>query len=286
MSIVVALALALHVAPSPHTTAPLGWLQEPEPQAGWDDPVDEPTETDTPVDGDLSTEEVAPTDPVPAPTPTVPPAQAIPQRPNVSKGTGLIVAASVTGGLAWVVGLTRMAIISRCARQIEDGELGDGSFGCIFRAGTASLILFPTQWTLNWATWGLAPAAGAIRGRYDGVAYAFDGDPDRSTGAFIGSGAALLGVGVIGRIAMYPMFGRALSGCVEDGAKCLTHLRLQAFGVQLSAAMIGGGAGLLAYGIAYNSSSKKYGRLLDEHALRIAPQVGLDYTGLALSGRF
>jgi hypothetical protein len=275
MSTFVALTLACM------TSNPLGLLQEP--QAGWDDAVD-PVESS--VESDTPPAQPARPDPVTTPTLDAPPPQAVVQRPDVSKATGLIVAASVTGGLAWVVGLTRMAIISRCARQIEEGELGDGSFGCIFRAGTASLVLFPTQWTLNYATWGLAPAAGAIRGRHDGVAYAFDGVPERSAGAFIGSGAALLGVGVIGRIAMYPMFGRALRGCVDDGSKCLTHLRLQAFGVQLSAAMIGAGAGLLAYGIAYNSSSKKYGRLLDQHAIRVAPQIGFDYTGLGLSGQF
>jgi predicted membrane protein len=280
MPTIAALALAVHVASTPQAPpTPLGLLHEPQP--GWDDP--DPA-------GDLGAE-----DPpgVPAPVLEPPPPQmapqaapeAAPRRPDVNKGTGLIIGASVTGGLAWVAGLSRMAIIGNCARRIEEGEI-DGSAACIFRAGTASLILFPTQWMLNYATWGLAPAAGAIRGRYDGVASAYDGIPDRSAGAFIGSGAAVLGVGVIGRIIMYPMFSRALGVCVEDASKCMTHLQLQAFGVQMSAAMIGGGAGLLAYGIAYNSSSKKHMRLLEQHAIRFAPQIGWDYTGMGLSGQF
>lgn len=281
-----AFALTLFVASSPPSVS-LGLLHEPQP--GWDDPVEEPAD----VDDDLGLDDPAPSAPAPAPTPEVAPtpwvasASTTPQRPNVNKGTGLIIGAGVTGGLAWVAGLTRMAILSNCARQTQDGTLGDGSAAaCIFRAGTASVILFPTQWALNWATWGLAPAAGAVRGRYDGVAYAYDGDPERSAGGFIGAGAALLGVGVIGRIAMFPMFGRALGTCVDDVSKCLTHLRLQAFGVQLSAAMIGAGGGLLMYGIIYNSTSKKHTRLLEQHSLRLTPQVGWEYTGMSLSGRF
>ena len=270
---------ALQVASSPLATPPLALGMLDDPQPGWDDPVD----------GDEPATDPAPSVPapsVPAPTPVAPPSDAAPKRPIYGKGTGLIVAASVTGGLAWVAGLSRMAIISNCARQVEEGTIGDGSMACIFRAGTASLLLFPTQWALNYATWGLAPAAGAVRGRYDGVAHAYEGVPERSVGAFIGSGAALLGVGVIGRVAMYPMFGRALRGCVDDGSKCLTYLRLQAFGVQMSAAMIGAGAGLLAYGIAYNSNSKKHSRLLEAHAIRVTPQIGWEYTGMGVSGRF
>jgi hypothetical protein len=282
MSTIVAFALALHVASSPYAP-PFGLLQEPQP--GWDDPVDEPSETDISDPGDLPIESDESDELVTAPTLDSPPPEA-PKRPVYNKGTGLIVAAGITGGLAWAAGLTRMAIISNCARKVEEGAIGDGSAACIFRAGTASLLLFPTQWMLNYATWGLAPAAGAVRGRHDGVEYAYEGNPERSVGAFIGSGAAILGVGVIGRIAMYPMFGRALRGCVDDGSRCLRHLRLQAFGVQLSSAMIGAGAGLLAYGIAYNSTSKKHTRLLEQHAIRVAPQIGWDYTGMSLSGRF
>lgn len=281
----IAAALALTIAFGPPAVTPSALLQGPQP--GWDDPVDEATDAPTTEpDEPAPVGETAP-EPVPVPTPTVPPPQGPPQRPDVSNGTGLIIGASITGGLAWVAGLTRMAFVSRCARDIENGTLGDGSAaGCVFQAGVANIVLYPVQWTLNYATWGLAPAAGAIRGRHDGIAYAYDGLPERNPGGFIGSGAALLGVGVIGRIVMYPMFYRAIGTCVEDASKCMTHLRLQSFGVQLSSAMIGAGAGLLAYGIAYNSSSKKYGRLLQQHSVRVAPQLGWDYTGMALSGRF
>lgn len=310
MPIPAAVALVLPLASSPLANPPWARAMQ-EPQPGWDeeteetkpepdaagDPLGGPEPDESWGDEDEASAPSETGDPtaVPAPAAATPPAgtpppAGPPTRPPFRKGTGLIVGASVTGGLAWVVALSRMAFIQQCQDQIQaadDVESGTtAATTCFFRAGIGNALLAPVQWVLNYATWGLAPAAGAIRGRHDGVAYAYDKSPKRNAVGFIAGGATLLGVGVIGRVAMYPLFFRAARSCVDAPDKCSRNLQLQLFGVQFSAAAIGGGAGLLAYGISYSKHAKQYGKLLEQHALRITPQIGWDYTGVGVSGRF
>lgn len=289
--------LAVTLAMSPYS-APMGAFRVAEPaseaQPGWDEVEAETTPPAT--DGEVPPPEVTPTDVPPPASPAIPPP---PGKPTYNKGTGLIIGAAVTSGLAWAASFTRMAFVSQCQRAVEDAsdENGDIDTGvgaatkCFFRAGAANLGLAIMQVPLNWASWGLSPAGGFVRGRYDGVEDAWGKQEARKFGAFIGAGAGLLAVGVVGRITAAALstapYKKLADGDVDGFG---TSLRLRYFGVQLSAATIAAGAGLLAYGIAYKNNYE--GESARVQQVRIAPTYLVDrgsgerITGLAVSGRF
>ncbi|MBX7080321.1 MAG: hypothetical protein K1X88_14085 [Nannocystaceae bacterium] len=283
------------VASSRSAVAELGAPAE-DSQPGWDEIEAEGKKEETKADEAATTATATPT---PAPTPK-PSANA---KPTYRKGTGLIIGASITGGLGWVLGLTRMAFVKKCADAIQAADNAEKGFGaastCFTKAGLGNLLLLPFQYTLNAATWGLAPAAGAVRGRYDGVEHAWSGKRSRKAGAFIGVGAGVLALGVIGRIVAAAMVGapfKKLSsdalladpeGAVEDFSRAY---RLRLFGVQLSSASIALGAGLLAFGAAYRKNYESQSKFLQQVRImpdvQIDPRVGLGSAGLAISGRF
>jgi hypothetical protein len=275
-------------------------------QPGWDDPPAEGTPTDAPATDASASGEVPPptvtpaTAPPPSSIPTVVPPPGANAKPQYNKGTGLIIGASITGGLGWVAALARLAFVKQCekaARDADSLETGLSAGGtCLFRAGLGNAALIIPQYTLNAATWGLAAGAGAVRGRYDGVEDAWSGKPSRKTGGFIGAGAAILAVGVVGRIVAASTVGlpfKKLEPDAEgniDASGFASALRARMIGVQLSSAMIGLGAGLLAYGVAYRKHHRAQIKVIQQ--VRVAPELNIDpatgmgYGGVALSGRF
>ena len=284
-------------APPPSAAAP---STEPTQDPSWDEPeAAEPGTTPEVVPAQPAVGTTVP--PAALPLPVVPaPGTVLVMRPSPNKGTGLIIGAGITGGLAWLTAIGRMTSANRCIDGIESSEdvgglVGGVVFQCIFRTGPALLLLTPTGWLLNGATHGLAPAAGSIRGKHDGMIAAWDGKPERKPVVFIGSGAALLGLGVVGRLVTLFTFRSTLSRCVTGAAfsgsaeACRGPVLMHFFGAQLTSASISGGAGLLAYGLGY-----KKGRTAEESrrkaaglaSLKLTPQLGLDYSGLALTGRF
>jgi hypothetical protein len=293
-------------APPPSPAAPsTGPTQDP----SWDEPdAAEPGTTATPGTAE-PTPEVGPAQPAagttvpPAalPPPVVPPpGTVLVMRPSPAKGTGLIIGAGITGGLAWLTAIGRMTSANRCIDGISNsddlgGFLGGVVLQCIFKTGPALLLLTPTGWLANGVTHGLAPAAGSARGKHDGMIAAWDGKPERKPVVFVGTGAALLGLGVVGRLVTLFTFRTTLSRCVTGAAfsgsaeACRGPVLMHFFGAQLTSASISGGAGLLAYGLGY-----KKGRTAEEGrrkaaglaSLKLTPQLGLDYSGLALTGRF
>lgn len=301
-------ALALVLALHPFSTPSAAFAQratatatsaEPgsDVQPGWDDP---PAEEAAPT-GEVPPPEVTPaTAPPPSSVPTV----ALPPggnaKPKYTKGTGLIIGASITGGLGWIAALTRLAFVKQCENAIEDaGDLQSGAaagWTCFARAGVGNVALAIPQYTLNAATWGLAAGAGAVRGRYDGVEDAWSGKPSRKTNAFIGAGAGLLALGIVGRITAaatvrLPFRHVLVEDPADIDAKAFARdYRARLIGVQLSSAVIGLGAGLLAYGVAYKKHHSEQSKVIQQ--VRVTPDFNLDprsgmgYGGLALSGRF
>jgi hypothetical protein len=272
-------------------------------QPGWDDPPAEETPTAATPTSDVPPPTVTPaTAPPPAsplPTVAVPPPGAN-AKPNYRKGTGLIIGASITGGLGWIAALTRLAFVKQCENALREADTLETGVGagttCIFRAGVGNVALIIPQYTLNAATWGLAAGAGAVRGRYDGVEDAWSGKPSKKTGGFIGAGAAILAVGVVGRITAAALVGEPVkhlqpdaSGHI-DAAGFASAYRARLVGVQLSSAMIGLGAGLLAYGVSYRKHHREQNKVIKQ--VRIVPDLnfdptnGMGYGGVALSGRF
>lgn len=291
---IVAGLLAFH--PFGSTSVVRGVGQEPDPS--WNEPTEpeaaEPAAGEESAEGAETTETtdvVAPVEPVADPAATPPVTGMAPvSKPIVSKGTGLVIGASVTGGLAWATAIGRLVAINRCVTAIESGSIEASGTQCIFQTGPALVVLTPVGWVFNAATYGLAPAAGVIRGKHDGIAAAWGDGPDRNATAFIGSGAGLLGLGVVGRVITFFTFGRSLSKCTEGDA-CRTAMRLHFVGAQLSSASIAAGAGLLGYGVAFkknrdSENARRKSAGLATMNLRLAPQLGFDYQGLSLTGRF
>jgi hypothetical protein len=268
---------------------------EPAPDPSWDEPDQTEPTTDVPpptegTPGDPA-DAVAPA-PVPPPVLPVPaPPPMIVTRPAPPSGLGLMIGAGVTGGLGWLIALAKLSAAKKCRSAFGEAVLDPGASGvdairqCARSSGAIVGLTLP-GWLVNDVTYGLAPAAGVARGKYDGARAAWDGQPNRKTPVFIGVGAGLLAAGVVGRITTLVVFFRQLN--VD---RLFAHYPLSAHFVltQLSVASIQGGAGLLGYGLAYKKmrtnedARRKAAGIAD---LRLAPQVGWAYSGLSLTGQF
>lgn len=264
-------------------------------QPGWDEVEGPDSAAQQVVEG---TEPPPPTTtPTEATAPAKPPAEIV--KPGYSKGTGLIIGASITGGLAWVIGLTRMGFVKQCEDALTDasgmptGESGvDAASKCLFRAGAGNIALGIVQVPMNWATWGMAIGAGIMRGRYEGTEHAWTGHESRKANAFIGAGAGMLAVGVIGRVLTMAFAATPYKNFAEDGDadQLFKSIRLRLFGIQMSSAMIAAGAGLLAFGVVYrknyNAESSRLKQVRVSPVLSTDPYTGASYTGFSLTGRF
>jgi hypothetical protein len=305
-SLSIATMLAFHPYSAP-TTA--GYLHaapaQPtgETQPGWEEVEAENAAENAATESEVPPPTIDPASVAPAPGPA--PAIA---KPEYKKGTGLLIGAGVAGGVAWILGLTRMGFVKQCTDQLQSSDdVPTGTAAvrtCSFKAGAANAVMAIVQIPANWASWGLAAAGGAARGRYDGVDQAWLNGKSKKTGAFIGAGAALIAVGVIGRVTAgvlvfrpYRNFANDLvdagadTGKVDEAVDRFSGaVRGRLFGLQLSSAAIGAGAGLLAYGIAYRKNFDSETRRLQQ--VRIAPQLDFDartggsFTGISMSGRF
>lgn len=283
--------------PTTPSTPPAG--TEPTPDPSWDEP--DAAEPGTPETTE-PTPETAPTDPAAGTTvppaalpPPVVPAPMIVTRPAPPTGIGLMIGAGVTGGLGWVIALSRLSALNKCKSAIgtavlDNGQSGASAFGQCFTSGVAMYLLTPVGYLVNDVTYGLAPAAGVFRGRYDGTNAAWDGKPNRPAPVLIGVGAGLLAGGIVGRVATFVAFWRQLN---PDRLFSKYPLGGHFVLTQLAAASIQAGGGLLGYGLAYKkargseeSRRKAAGLASRKLDLELAPQLGLSYSGLALTGRF
>jgi hypothetical protein len=301
MSLAASLTIATTLAFHPYSTpslmrtgvAPAAAEPAEGEQPGWDQVEGPDNAAEQVVDG---TEPPAPTTEVPIGTAAPAPE---PVKPEYSKGTGLIIGASVTGGLAWAIGLTRMAFVKQCEDALTDASgdpTGESGFGaaskCLFRAGAGNVALGIVQVPMNWATWGMAIGAGVMRGRYEGADHAWTGHEPRKANAFIGAGAGMLAVGVIGRVLTMALATRPYTRFAEDGDadQMFTSIRLRLFGIQMSSALIAAGAGLLAFGVVYKknheSESIRLKQVRVSPVLSTDPYTGASYTGFSLTGRF
>lgn len=219
------------------------------------------------IRGRLAEAERATVDPPWAPPPPPP----LPTRPIVAKGTGLLVGASVTTGLAWVGALIRSGAVLRC----------EAEYWCREDAGFM-VALTPLGWVLGASSDVLAALAGARRGKYDGVAAGWDGAPQRRAGVLKGIGATLLGVGVAGRVTSIALLFRDIAGIGSADGK---YLVLHPFIAQLSSSAISAGGGILAYGIAYDehrASELQRSRLAGVKHPSNDARSGWRYTGVTV----
>jgi hypothetical protein len=188
-------------------------------------------------------------------------------------------------------------LAERCNDGIEEGGTVMDNEVTLYKCFTnikSVLGLSVAGWFANWATWGLAAGAGGVRGKHDGVAYAWDGVPDRVSAGYIAGGAATFGVGLVGVGLSRALALTKILQCDVDAQvnNCVTRgFRGYFAGVQVSSSLVAVGLGLMVYGIVYRKNRMQFEdrKVAD---LRIVPDLaigrrdGSGYSGLALTGRF
>lgn len=317
----------LLTAPTVAPTHLAGILAQPEADPSWGDeegtesPPEEATEDAEAELGEEATPaEVAPPGPVQPPAPMGVPSTTTKTLDDLvvpkKKGVGLMAAAGAVGALGWGVMGWRIGRIKRLCTadgvditSVSQDDLSDvtsAAADCFLLARGGNAGLWFLQAMPNAVTWGLAPAAATIRAKYDAARSVKTGEIQRKPGVFIGTGAALVGAGAIGRIAVAvirirsinPVNGIAancLDGAdtqVDDFFNCYANRNSLLYGMhQLSSSAIAGGAGLLAYGIVYKKERRNYAR---NHGVEttaklkftVQPQLSLDYSGVSANLRF
>jgi hypothetical protein len=217
-------------------------------------------------------------------------------RPKTRKGVGLMVGAGIAGATAWGLTIGKIVLADRCNDSIQEGGNVMDAEVTVYKCFTnikSILGLSVAGWFANWTTWGLAAGAGGVRGKHDGVSYAWDGRPRHSAAGFIGSGAALFGVGVIGVGLSRGLALTTLFKCDVDVEinNCATKTFRGYFAaVQVSSTLVAAGLGLMVYGLVY----RKHRTMFKDRAvsqLQIVPDVSVyrtsgNYNGLALTGKF
>ncbi|MEM6296818.1 MAG: hypothetical protein AAGA54_36465 [Myxococcota bacterium] len=327
MSTAIATAALLFAwTPSPTATAVATSMRfaQPEADPSWGDDA-EPAEEEAPA----PTEEVAPEDantdivqaaePLESTYPVQPtePLAAAPKEIEIPKkqGIGLMATAGGLGAIGIGVMSWRMARIKRlCVADDVDvttvsedtiGDVTGAAADCFVSGVLGNAGLWTLQALPNATNWGIAPAAGIVRAKYDAARSVKNGDVQRKPGVFIGTGAALLGAGAIGRIIVAVTRLRSLNptqgiaaGCldgletqVDEFFDCYANRNVLLYGMhQLSSSAIAAGGGLLAYGVVYKRERANLEKLQGDTAakleLHVTPQLSLDYTGVTAQLRF
>lgn len=228
----------------------------------------------------------APSAAPPPSTMAAPVADAPPKRPEPRwKGTGLLATTGVLAGTGLAVTIARSVLLKK------NCPLGDamGAAQCTYDFGS-DIGLAATQWTVNLATVGFAPAAGVMLGRH----HAWKDtqvDRTRPIPVLMGTGGGLLGLGIAGvgtSIALaFVLPARCLDKELESGDplagdRCL----LKSFPAWTmtnwaSFAMIGSGAAMIGYGNAYRKS-----RPARMARVQVSPFAGRTHAGVGVGGQF
>ncbi len=284
VSLVVATTLTFHPYAMPDSTAPTEPRATTVPASPTTAKIADPPPTTTAIEPRVAADTHAVT------------------RPKTRSGIGLAVGAGLAGATAWGLAIAKMSLANRCNDSIESNDMIENSedaeaaqvtlYNC-FTDIQSILGLSVAGWFANWATWGLAAGAGAVRGKHNGVAYAWEGRPNHDAAGFIGGGAAVFGVGVVGIGLSRGLAATRFLKCDIDADlnNCATRTFRGYFaGVQVSSTLVAVGLGVMVYGLVYrkNRATFKDRKVAN---LRVVPDTSLlrtsgDYNGLALTGSF
>lgn len=300
--------LAAQHADAPTASPPTAAEGTPDSPAPEDAPTDDNGwgDEDTVPEGDGSTPpatDAGPAEaPVADPTATAAPANApgtvlggigIEKKPapapSGKKGLGLMIAAAGVGAIAWgTAGATAGLISNSC---VDGGSDVGGTLTTCVTKVTSVLGLTVLKWIANDVTYGLAPAAGLVRGRYEASENAYSGKFNRNGVMFAAIGGGALGVGIVGKVVLWGLIPKTFN-CpidpIEDYGPCVRRRFVGYFiGQQFMSSSIAAGAGLLAFGIYYNKERKARERLFFRpEQVRLIPNVSQEFTGMTLAGRF
>jgi hypothetical protein len=255
----------------------------------------------------------------PAPAPALAPASA--PAPGASRppeprwrGTGLIAAAGVFGGIGFAANLGRVITASRLCQQLRfDAETQSvaGINECAF--GSAALgVLAPIALFSNITAFGLSAGAGVNRGRWAAHSTAFAGARQQNSNLQIGLGAGIMAAGIITYIGArigsyadllgfdscnerYPLVdvtaenepsADSVRGNIPEFRKCMGRSMagyLAGIGIGQTMGVVG--VGLLTHGVTYRRNLKLM-QYITRNQIRLAPTLSFNYAGLSLSGRF
>jgi hypothetical protein len=124
-------------------------------------------------------------------------------------------------------------------------------------------------------------AAGASRfGKYSAWSHVSEGKRTSKRSGMIVAGAVILPASLISLGLVRLFFWLPTPECME--ASCVASYQTTSTLAVSGLALVGGlGAGLMMYGIGYNSGLRRY-----KKSVALVPQAGRGYAGLSLSGRF
>jgi hypothetical protein len=210
--------------------------------------------------------------------------------PDPRKGLGLLIASGAVGAVAWGGAAARIGLVKKCI----DGDQNVSTVLDCVRAIPSYLGLTVLVWLANDATYGLAPGAGVVRGRYEASEFAYSGKYDRKGTIWTAVGGATLGAGIIGKVALWAMSFNVFkcpTDTVEDVDNLDSCIRRKWTGMLLAhqfvSSTIAGGAGALGFGIYYTKERAARTKLFFRpEQVRITPFGNFDSLGLSLTGRF
>jgi len=188
-----------------------------------------------------------------------------------------------------------MALVQQCVDAVDSVDTLDSTVAagnlCLQRAGLANLIMVTVQYLANATTWGLASGAGSVRGRYEGIERAWAHQRSRKAGLIGGIGGGVLALGIVARVVAGVYVGRPFRHLIEEDEQAFARAyRARLFGVQLSSAAIGLGAGLLAYGVAhrkaYRTETSRAWQVGIMPSFETDPSRTRTESGIVVSGRF
>ncbi|MEM6290135.1 MAG: hypothetical protein AAGA54_02690 [Myxococcota bacterium] len=205
-----------------------------------------------------------------------------PVRPQAYSGKWLLGSTIGLGALSWGITFAQVGMLRSCPARL-DGDLEISAGNCLFNVDGRQAAMAGVKALANVGNWGVAGAAGAIKGNYDAIDHVWAGRARRRTGLWIGGGIGLALAGMTtSAIATGAYFN---SECIEDG--CVENLSGFLVAQQAAQSMFTAGVGILSYGMVYHyeyDDNEKYKNRLA--TLRAAPTVTPTFAGASLTGRF
>lgn len=303
---------------------------QPEPDPSWGDDEEDAASTEEVGETEESSAAVPPGEPAdtapaevdnPSGATYPVPASVAPTGPTeivipTNKGVGLAITAGALGAMGWGVMGWRVARIKKfCTgdgvdleRVDEDtlGEVVEAATDCFVAGRGVNAALWTFQALPNAVNWGIAPAAATVRAKYDAARDVKGNKPGHNPAVFIGTGAAVMSAGIVGRLVVMVIKARSLNpvrgiaaNCLNGGEvavdelfSCYANRNALFYGLhQVTSASVAGGAAMLAYGVVYKRERKRLEKLQGGGSattleLSLQPQVSLNYTGLNARLRF
>lgn len=219
--------------------------------------------------------------PMVVPPPTTP-ASWEPERPDALSGRWLVFSSLGLGAASWGLTFGQVGMLRGCSARL-DGDLEFKAGDCLYSDGRVG-ALGGLRAVTNVTNWGVAAAAGAIKGNYDAIDHVWTGRAPRRSGLWIGGGIGLALAGMTtGAVAASMTFGDHT--CTGDS--CDRDLAGYLIASQAAQSMFTAGVGMTAYGMVYHYEYKDNLSYKERLAtLRAAPVLTADFAGASVSGRF